>query len=65
MTKDLSRSQYHAAAKKQGFKPSFFGLEDVSGKTPGTIYGAIAFGGKIRRRATLANAMQERQRNSK
>ena len=66
MTKDLSRSQYLAAAKRQGFNPCLYGLEDISGKTKGTIYGGVFDGnGKIRRRTTLAEAIKKRQKGSK
>lgn len=66
MTKDLSRNQYLAAAKRQGFNPCFCGLEDISGRTPGIIYGGVFdANGKFRRRTTLAEAINKRQRDSK
>ena len=62
MPRDFSSLQYNTAAERQGFKRTPFGLEDISGRTPGVVYGSILDDKmKVRRRSTLANAMRRRQ----
>ena len=66
MTKDLSSKQYEKAATKQGFKRTLFGLKDTSGMTPGVIYGSVLDGNmQVRKRTTLANAIESRRIRSK
>ena len=63
-TRDMTWAQYHAAAKRNGFKPVLFWLEDISGQT-GVSYRTVidAKTGKMNRRASIAHCIAKRDRD--
>lgn len=61
--RDMTRAQFDAALKANGFRKIFHWIEDRTGSAPGVSWGVIfsVQNGKIARRATLAHVMRQRE----
>lgn len=59
---EMSRAQFRAALKRNGFRQILMWFEDTTGECPSVSWGAILAikTGKIMRRATLAKIIRER-----
>lgn len=66
-TRDMSKKQFQAALKRNGFRPTILGLwyEDMTGTTSITFGAVIGKGYRIHRRATLAHLIQSRDNQRK
>lgn len=59
---EMSRAQFHAALKRNGFRKILLWIEDTTGAVRGTSWGMVLhMNGKAAYRATLAKVLRERR----
>lgn len=59
---EMTRRQFHAALKRNGFQQVLLWVRDITGQVPGTSWGMVMhMNGKPAYRASLAKVIRERR----
>lgn len=63
MTRDMTRTQFVAALKRNGFKhAALFWFKDTTGQAPDTLFSGLFLpNGKMLRRSTISRLIQSRK----